>query len=37
MAGPLVTATVAVANFVGSARLVAITETAFGEGAIVGA
>lgn len=35
--GPLVMATVAVADFVPSARLVAITEMAFGEGATVGA
>ena len=37
IAGPLVMATVAVADFVPSARLVAITEMAFGEGATVGA
>jgi hypothetical protein len=37
IAGPLVSATVAVADFVGSAWLVAITEIAFGEGATVGA
>lgn len=35
--GPLVSATVAEADFVGSAWLVAITEMAFGEGAAVGA
>lgn len=35
--GPLVSATVAEADFVGSAWLVAITEMAFGDGAAVGA
>ena len=35
--GPLVSATVAAADFVGSARLVAITEIALGEGAADGA
>lgn len=35
--GPLVRATVAAADFVGSAWLVAITEIAFGEGAAPGA
>ena len=35
--GPLVMATVAVADFVASARLVAITEIALGDGATVGA
>ena len=35
--GPLVIATVAVADFVASARLVAITDIALGEGATVGA
>lgn len=35
--GPLVIATAAVADFVASARLVAITEMALGEGATVGA
>jgi hypothetical protein len=35
--GPLVMDTLAVADFVGSARLVAVTETAFGDGATLGA
>ena len=35
--GPLVSATVAEADFVASAWLVAVTEIAFGEGAAVGA
>jgi hypothetical protein len=35
--GPLVRAIVAKADFVGSASLVAVTEIAFGDGAIVGA
>lgn len=37
ISGPLVMATVAVADFVASARLVAITDIALGEGATVGA
>jgi hypothetical protein len=35
--GPFVIATVAEADFVGSATLVAVTEIALGEGAAVGA
>jgi len=37
MTGELVSAIVADADFVGSALLVAITEIAFGDGAIAGA
>jgi hypothetical protein len=37
MVGPLVIATLAVADFVGSATLIAVTEIAFGEGAALGA
>jgi hypothetical protein len=37
IAGPLVSATVALADFVESATLVAVSRIAFGDGAAVGA